>query len=110
MLGVEKEIRDKCGEFGTVEKITIFYKNRKDGVGIVKFTQPSAAEEAIQEFQGKSIRGTIIESSYWDGVTDYTVRNFDEEEKDTEKRLDEFGNWLDNQELPEEFQLNVEKH
>lgn len=110
LLGVEKEIREKCGEFGTVEKITIFYKNRKDGVGIVKFTQPSAAEEAIQEFQGKSIRGTIIESSYWDGVTDYTVRNFDEEEKDTEKRLDEFGNWLDNQELPEEFQLNVEKH
>jgi hypothetical protein len=34
-----------------------------------------------------------------------------EEEKLEEARLDEFGDWLDNdqEELPEEFRLNVER-
>jgi RNA recognition motif-containing protein len=108
LKGVEKEIFEKCTEFGTVEKITIFYKNKKNGVVIVKFTQPAAAGEAIQEYNCYNFRGKVIEASYWDGVTDYTVRNEEQESKDTETRLDEFGNWLDNQELPEEFQLQVE--
>mmetsp|Transcript_14834 Transcript_14834/g.22228 ORF Transcript_14834/g.22228 Transcript_14834/m.22228 type:complete len:624 (+) Transcript_14834:96-1967(+) len=108
LKGVEKEIFEKCAEFGTVEKITIFYKNKKDGVVIVKFTQPAAAGEAIQGYNGHTFRGKVIEASYWDGVTDYTVRNEEQESKDAETRLDEFGNWLDNQELPEEFQLQVE--
>jgi hypothetical protein len=34
-----------------------------------------------------------------------------EDEEEEEKRLDEFGDWLDNDQddLPEEFRLNVEK-
>jgi len=109
LKGVEKEIFETCSDLGTVEKITIFTKNRRNAVVIVKFIQPTAAGEAIQEYNGKSIRqGKTIEASYWDGVTDYTVRNEEQETKNAEKRLDEFGNWLDNQELPEEFQLQVE--
>jgi RNA recognition motif-containing protein len=108
LKGIEKEIFETCSDHGTVEKITIVAKNRRNGVVIVKFSQPTAAGEAIQEFNGKIIRGKKIEASYWDGVTDFTVRNEEQETKNAEKRLDEFGNWLDNQELPEEFQLQVE--
>jgi hypothetical protein len=42
-------------------------------------------------------------------VTDFTCRDVDREEKDTEKRLDEFGDWLEDQDLPEEFKLQVEQ-
>jgi HIV Tat-specific factor 1 len=49
-----------------------------------------------------------VRSSFWDGVTDFTARNDDQEEKDAEERHEEFGNWLDNQELPEELRLLTE--
>ena len=49
-----------------------------------------------------------IEAIFWDGVTDYTIHDDAKEEAEAEKRHEEFGNWLDEQELPEEFQLQVE--
>ena len=105
---LEKEVRAQCEEMGIVEKITIFSKHPA-GVMIVKFTQPNAASEAVTAFNGK-IRndGRTVEASFWDGVTDYTMRDAEKEEKETEQRLDEFGDWLENQELPEEFKLRVD--
>jgi RNA recognition motif-containing protein len=105
---LETDLRKRCDEFGTVEKITIFYRGRIDGVVIVKFTQPTAAVDAIAALNGKELRGRTMEAVYWDGVTDYTVHDHDVEVKETEKRLDEFGHWLESQDLPEEFQLQVE--
>lgn len=105
---LETDLRKACDEFGTVEKITIFYKGRIDGVVIVKFTQPAAAGDAIAALNGKELRGKTMEVVYWDGVTDYTVHDHDLEAKEAEKRLDEFGHWLESQDLPEEFQLQVE--
>lgn len=106
---IESMIRKECEEFGVVEKITIFSKNA-DGVVIVKFSQPSAANDAIN-FYNNGIQphyAMKIEASFWDGVTDFTVHDEVREEEDTKKRLDDFGNWLEEQELPEEFALNVE--
>ena len=93
---------------GDVEKITAFSKN-PEGVIVVKFGKPTAASDAIAQYHGKMRSGRRIDASFWDGVTDYTVREEEKEEKEENKRLDEFGKWLDNQEeLPEEFNLNVE--
>ena len=36
------------------------------------------------------------------------VRDEEKETKEETKRLDDFGKFLDNQDLPEEFRLNVE--
>jgi RNA-binding proteins (RRM domain) len=108
LKNLETDLRKACDEFGTVEKITIFYKGRIDGVVIVKFTQPTAAGDAIAALNGKELRGKTMEVVYWDGVTDYTVHDHDLEAKEAEKRLDEFGHWLESQDLPEEFQLQVE--
>lgn len=108
--GIESNIRKECEQWGNVEKITMFAKN-PDGVVIVKFTQPIAASKAVDTFNGQKtneLPGKNIEAIFWDGVTDYTVRDEAKEEADTEKRHEEFGNWLDEQELPEEFQLQVE--
>ena len=106
---LEKEVHAECEEIGVVEKITVFSKHPA-GVMIVKFTQPTAASDAVNTFNGKvRENGRKVEASYWDGVTDYTCRDMEKEEKETEKRLDEFGDWLENQALPDEFKLKVEE-
>ena len=105
---LERELRAELEKFGVVEKITVFSK-RVDGVGVIKFAQPSAASEAVKDWDGKFWKGRRIEAIYWDGVTDFTVVQDEHKEKEeADKRLEEFGNWLDEQELPEELQLQTE--
>ncbi|KAL9190218.1 hypothetical protein ACHAXT_007429 [Thalassiosira profunda] len=105
---LEQEVHAECEELGPVEKITVFSKHPA-GVMIVKFTQPNAASEAVAAFNGKMRgNGRKVEASYWDGVTDYTCRDAEKEEKETEKRLASFGDWLENQDLPDELKLQVE--
>jgi len=109
LQSLEKDVRAECGEIGAVEKITVFSKHPA-GVMIVKFTKPNDASDAVNKFNGK-VRsdGRKVEASYWDGVTDYTCKNVEKEEKESEERLDQFGDWLENQDLPEEFKLKVEE-
>ena len=63
---------------------------------------------------GRFFGGQKLRCFFWDGVTDYTVRKsaelVEKEEKEEEKRIDEFGSWLDNDQetLPDEFQLKTE--
>lgn len=48
---------------------------------------------------------------FWDQTTNYTVVDEEKERKVEEQRLEEFGNWLDQQDeqdLPEELRLQVE--
>ena len=50
-----------------------------------------------------------LHSFFWDGVTDYTKPQDGEKAGEEEEvRHEEFGSWLDNQELPPELQLQVE--
>ncbi len=102
---LEKQIRKQCSELGDVEKITVFSKNPQ-GVILVKFVQPAAATEAVKLYNGRKWGQNKIDASYWDGITDFTVH--DDEADDTEQRVEAFGQWLENQELPEEFKLKVE--
>lgn len=59
--------------------------------------------------------GKQLKSYFWDGVTNYSVTGHsalreEEEEKAEAARLDEFGDWLENEQedLPEEFKLRTE--
>ena len=114
---LSEKLRSKCEEeFGVVEKITAFSKN-PDGVVIVKFALPSAASKAVKQLDGtyweenrtNLRREEKIKASFWDGVTDYTIRDEVQEAKETEKRHEEFGQWLESQqELPEELRLQTE--
>jgi len=109
---LERSVLKQCEQWGVVEKVTVFSKN-VDGVVVVKFSQPAAASKAIEAYNGWKSRGQTcndkIEASFWDGVTDFTVHDEEKEEAETDKRLDEFGDWLDKQELPDELRLNVEE-
>ena len=108
LRSIEKSVREECDALGDVEKITVFSKHPA-GVMVVKFSQPNAASAAVDKFKGRDgCCGRKVEASYWDGVTDYTAHNAEQEERENEKRLDQFGDWLENQELPEEFKLQVE--
>lgn len=104
---LESALRVELEKFGVVEKITVFSK-RLDGVVVVKFAQPAAASEAVKEWDGKVWKGRSVEAIFWDGVTDFTVQDEHKEKEEAEKRLEEFGNWLDHQELPEELRLQTE--
>ena len=107
LSALEQDIRKECIEWGDVEKITAFSKN-PEGVVVIKFGQPTAASTAVSHYHGRMRKGRKIDASFWDGVTDYTVREEEKEKKEESKRLDDFGKWLDNQDLPEELRLKVE--
>ena len=107
LAALEQKIRTECETCGAVEKITIFASNPR-GVVVVKFTQPMAASEAIKLWDGRRFEGNKVEATFWDGVTDYTVRDEAKEQEEMEKRQEEFGNWLESQDLPEELQLKTE--
>ena len=104
---LQKEVHSDCEACGDVEKITAFASNPR-GVVLVKFAQPSAASEAVKLWDGREFHGRTVKATFWDGVTDYTVRNEAKEEAEMEKRHEEFGQWLESQHLPEEFRLQVE--
>jgi hypothetical protein len=69
---------------------------------------------------GRFFSGKKIKSYFWDGSTDYSIVNnssnnsnivsYGDSDKEDENRLEEFGDWLDNdqEELPEEFRLRAE--
>ena len=107
LANLEKAVRIECEEWGHVEKFTIFSKNPQ-GVIILKFGQPVAASTAVKEFNGRIIKGRKVDACFWDGVTDFTVMDEEKEKIEVEQRHEEFGSWLEDQELPEELRLRLE--
>jgi HIV Tat-specific factor 1 len=107
LQALDGELRLVCEEWGDVEKLTFFSKN-PDGVAVVKFALPGAASDAVRELNGRPWKNGVIAASFWDGVTDYTVKDDERESKDAERREEEFGSWLESQELPEELRLKTD--
>lgn len=87
---LEKWVNDECGKFGHIDKITVFEKN-VDGVIIVKFASSVSAEKCITFMKGKKFNGNIIISEFWDGVTNFQVKDDSEEEE----RLNKFGDKIE---------------
>jgi HIV Tat-specific factor 1 len=90
---LELDIIEECeANFGEIEKFLIF-EEHPDGLVKIKFRTPSAAEKCIQALNGRIYNGRSIETFYWDGKTDY--RKTREDEVSVEKRIEEFGDWLE---------------
>lgn len=94
----------KCNSLGPVEKITVFSRNRLGPVA-VKFSTAFAASECIKLMDGRWFGKRQLRCHYWDGATNYTV---EESEVEQQKRLDDFGDWLEQQDLPPALQLQKE--
>ena len=73
----------------------------------IRFLSSLHAEECLNLMHGRYFDTRQLECFYWDGKTDYKVVR---ESKDTvNQRISEFGDWLEGQDLPEEFQVRTEE-
>lgn len=109
---LEKDIAEEFEKCGPLEKITVFSKNPK-GVVIVKFATAFAAQECVRIMDGRYFGGRKLRSTFWDGVTNYSVdpQSSGQQAEDVDaQRLEEFGDWLEQEQevLPEEFRLRTE--
>ena len=114
---LEQDIASGCEQCGEIEKMTIFSKNPK-GVAIVKFNTSFGAQECVKLMNGRYFGGRRISCTFWDGVTNHALnggtgvgtKQLEAAEKEEQERLDEFGDWLDQEQedLPEEFKLRTE--
>eukprot|EP00904_Undaria_pinnatifida_P008751 jgi/Undpi1/5005/HiC_scaffold_19.g08357.m1 len=102
---LEADLLAEGEKLGPVEKITVFAKNNKGPV-VMKFGTAYAASECIKAFDGRFFGGRKLSCHFWDGVTNYTIK--DEDDKEEAERLDAFGDWLEEQELPEELRPRTE--
>jgi HIV Tat-specific factor 1 len=90
---VEMELRGEIeSSIGVIHKIE-FYKNNPDGIVKIKFESALAAETCIKVMNGRFFDGRTVECFYWDGKIDYRINR--ESEVEVKKRVEEFGDWLD---------------
>jgi len=86
------------GKVGEIEKVTIF-DNNPEGAVAVKFKEAKAAEVCVTSMKGRFFGGQKIDCDFWDGVTNYMVKESEDKE---DARLESFGDWLENQSSDEE--------
>ncbi|CAN0510701.1 unnamed protein product, partial [Ectocarpus sp. 8 AP-2014] len=77
---LEADLLAEGEKLGPVEKITVFAKNNKGPV-VVKFGTAYAASECVKVFDGRFFGGRKLSCHFWDGVTNYTVKEEDEKEE-----------------------------
>lgn len=101
------------------EKITAFPRH-PDGIFVVKTKTANDAHVVIHKLNGAPSFSTKMKNNdtmrcfFWDGVTNYQrVPGAlpEKEEEEEEKRIDEFGDWVESQsaDLPPELRLKVEE-
>jgi HIV Tat-specific factor 1 len=99
---VNAEIEETWGKTEKVE----FFREHPDGVIKIKFDDSLSAEKWVEIMNGRIFDGREVIAEYWDGKTDY--KKISESTEDVSQRVNEFGEWLENQELPEELKQKRE--
>lgn len=82
------------GGRGAIEKLTVFEGN-DEGPVAVKFRDSQHAAQCLQLMNGRWFGGARVTAFYYDGKTNYVVKKKEEQPEDEEKRLKEFGDWLE---------------
>ena len=90
---LRKDIFEECSVHGVVKTITL-YERHPDGVVCIRFKSPVSAESCIKAMDGRWYGGRRVKAGYWDGVTDFKVKDSEEEEK---RRIEAFGEWLESE-------------
>jgi HIV Tat-specific factor 1 len=108
---LEQDIASECSKYGEIDKITVFSQNPL-GIVVIKYKTSFAAQECIRVMDGRYFAGRRLTAHYWDGVTNYSSTNnpATATEDEDKARLDDFGDWLENEQdnLPSELRLRVE--
>jgi HIV Tat-specific factor 1 len=79
---------------GCIEKLTVFAGNELGPVA-VKFRTAAHASACIALMNGRLFAGQKLQAFYFDGKTNYVVKPKDGNDEETQKRLDEFGDWIE---------------
>lgn len=91
---LQVEIETKVGSVAKVE----FFKENPLAIIKIRFLSSLHSEECIKLMNGRFFDLRQLKCFYWDGKTDYKVVK---ETKETlNKRINEFGDWLEGQEIP----------
>lgn len=78
---------------GCIDKLTVFAGN-PEGPVAVKFRSSAHAAACIALMNGRYFAGRTLSAFYFDGRTNYVVQKADDD-AETEKRLKEFGDWIE---------------
>eukprot|EP01100_Stratorugosa_tubuloviscum_P000940 TRINITY_DN1206_c0_g3_i1.p1 TRINITY_DN1206_c0_g3~~TRINITY_DN1206_c0_g3_i1.p1 ORF type:complete len:307 (+),score=148.57 TRINITY_DN1206_c0_g3_i1:1186-2106(+) len=92
---IREDIGVECEKLGPVELVTVF-KNNAEGVAVVKFKESIDAQKCVMKMDGRFFGGHKIIAKFYDGFTDYSVKETEEEHK---KRIEEWNQWLDSNNL-----------
>ena len=90
---------------GSVQKIEFFKENPRC-VCKIRFGSSLHAEECIALMHDRFFDARQLKCYYWDGKTDFKVVK--ESEDALNDRINQFGDWLEGQELPEELRVRTE--
>ena len=92
---IECDIVEECERVcGKISRWKI-YENNPKGIVKIKFKTAKAAEDCVVMFNGREYNGRVVKVFYWDGKTDYD--KVSETEGEMKKRIEEFGEWLENE-------------
>ena len=102
--GIEERLKNFIEEtIGEVHRVKVFRFN-PDGVAEIKFMKSIDASKCVEKLNESEVLGKIVKCFFWDGKTDFRrVINIQvqESEEDQEKRIKEFGDWLEGSESEE---------
>ncbi|KAL6053740.1 HIV Tat-specific factor 1 [Balamuthia mandrillaris] len=87
------DIKEEVEKLGKVEVVTVFERN-PEGVVAVKFAEAEAAAKCIEVMNGRWFAKRQISAEWYDGLTNYKVKESEEEQQ---KRIEDFGDWLEQQ-------------
>ncbi|KAJ5987463.1 hypothetical protein N7451_011828 [Penicillium sp. IBT 35674x] len=112
ILDIKEDIRDECAKVGEVTNV-VLYDKEPEGVVSVRFADPESARQCVKVMDGRFFGGTRVEAYVSEGREKFKKTNErrealeqmaergtvhdDEEDEEEEQRLNEFGNWLEEQ-------------
>lgn len=87
---IRADVLEGCEECGAVERIVVFEGNA-NGVVLVRFVNGAGARKCIDVMQGRWYDQRKVEAEYYDGVTDYRVKETEAQRAEREKG---WAEWL----------------
>lgn len=91
---LKEDLQTECETFGEVEKIKVFERH-PEGIAILMFEQVMPAKKCLQKMDGRWFGGRQLSCDFYDGWTDYAAEELPEDKSEEQKRIDEFGDWLE---------------
>lgn len=98
---LEVELRGEIeATIGPIERMQFFPENPSVGAVKLKFASAVHADECIKLMEGRFFDGRRLKAAFWDGKTDYRIIR--ESKEDLDRRIEDFGKWLEAEEPPED--------